>query len=148
MTHQDRAIQHFRRKLGLLLLVRQALGYLAVYAFLWGTAVLVLRVTLAMPQLPLLAGFAGLPLIILAAWWGSWRRLPSGAGVRALLDQRGNCGGLLMAQEETDLGTWQDTLPVLAPPRIVADRICLRGILFESTISPPITNVAFPRTPK
>jgi hypothetical protein len=121
MTQQDQAIRRFRKRLAALLFLRRALHFLAVYFFLWGVGVVVLRVTLGMSQLPLLWGLAGLPLALLPAAWLLRRQLPATAALRPLFDERGRCGGLLMASTEVPLGGWEQTLPLVSPPRLLWD---------------------------
>src|SRR5438128_2441437 len=89
MNHnEERAIADFRRALLSLYLLRHALAALTVWAFAYGTAVLALR------------------------------RLPPAGAVRAVLDQHGRCGGLLMAGAEFPLGGWSAALPAVRAPRL------------------------------
>jgi hypothetical protein len=118
MSSQEKAVEKFCRRLWLVLILRRSLGLMAAWTCLWGTAVLVLRAAAGSPRLPLLAGLAGLPLCVLAAVHMVRGRLPSRAAVRAMLDRRAGCGGLLMAGAECDLGGWQRELPDLPPPRV------------------------------
>jgi hypothetical protein len=110
-THEDRAIEQFRRRLGALLLLRHALAALTVWAFLWGTAVLALRGALSVPRLPLLWGLAAAPLALIPAFLLARRQLPARSAVRAVLDRHGRCGGLLMAGAEVPLGDWRQAVP-------------------------------------
>ena len=118
MTPQDQAIRRFRANFAALLFVRHALHFLAAFAFVYGTAVLVLRAAGGVARLPLLWGLAGVPVVLVPALILARRRRPAAAVVRALLDQRGGCGGLLMAGAERPLGGWEGALPPVAPPRL------------------------------
>src|SRR5262249_5415331 len=116
--HDERAINQFRRRVGALLALRQGVGLLTFWCFLWGTSVLILRATLATPRPLLLWGLAAVPVLLLAAAWLAWRRLPARSSVRALLDRDSACGGLLMASEETDARAWRERVPTLRVPRV------------------------------
>lgn len=113
-----RSIEQLRRRLGLVYLMKYSLSALAAWAFLYGTAVLALRGGLGLSRLELLWGLASLPAAIVPAAVLAWRRLPSAAAVRAVLDRHARCGGLLMAGEEQPLGDWQDALPTIRQPAI------------------------------
>ncbi len=93
----EKAITHFRLRLALALALKYGLAAATVWAFAWGTAVLVLRAAYDVPRPALLWGLAALPLAVGPALWRALRRLPSRAAVRALLDRHSGCGGLLMA---------------------------------------------------
>jgi hypothetical protein len=116
VTSPERAVRQFRRDLGLLFFAGLALRCLTAWAFLWGTAVIVLRAAAGLERGSLLWGLLGLPLALVPAAILAWRRLPGEAPIRALLDRHGGCGGLLMAGAECSLGAWQEALPEVAPP--------------------------------
>jgi hypothetical protein len=118
MQAHEQALTGFRRRLAVLLTLRNALAYFTAWAFVWGTGVLVLRAALGTPRPVLLWGLAGLPLALVPAVWLALRRLPSAAAVRALFDHRGGLGGLLMAGAEMPLGAWDRRVPELAAPRV------------------------------
>jgi hypothetical protein len=115
-ANEDRAVAWFRQRLLGLYLLKYTLAALTAWAFLYGTAVLALRGTLAVPREMLLWGLASLPLAVAPAAWWAWRRLPPGRAVTALLDRHGRCGGLLMAGEEQPLGEWRQAVPAVRPP--------------------------------
>jgi hypothetical protein len=118
MTTHDKAIRRFRLTLAALLVLKHALAFLTVWAFLWGTGVLALRAGLGVPRPPLLWGLAAAPLALVPALVLALRRLPSRSAVRAAVDHSSGCGGLLMAGEEQDLGPWQGGLPAPTRPRV------------------------------
>jgi hypothetical protein len=118
MSSQDEAIRHFRFRLGSLLVLRNTLAALALWAFLAGTLVLALRAALGVSRWDLLWGALTLPLALVPAFWLAWRRLPTLAAVRVVLDHRSACGGLLMASDEVPLGGWSRDLPELQQPRL------------------------------
>jgi len=111
MTIHEHCIARLRRRIGVLLAVRHVAMFLAAWAFLWGTAVVVLRVALAVAPLDLLWGLAAVPVLIGLAAVLALRRLPAADNVRALLDRESGAGGLLLAAEERELGGWADVLP-------------------------------------
>jgi hypothetical protein len=118
MTAHDRAMASLLRRLAWVLLLKQSLVYLGAWALLWGTAVLVLRLAAGTPPLLLLAGLAAVPVLVGLAAARVRRQLPAAAAVRALFDHAGDCGGLLMASAEQDLGRWRAALPPPAGLRV------------------------------
>jgi hypothetical protein len=118
MTAHDKAVQQFGRRLAALLVFRQVLGFTTVWLFLWGTVVLALRAALGTPRLPLVWGLAGLVPCGLLAYFFARRRFPAAGAVRALLDEQGRCGGLLMAGAEQPLGAWERAMPPLELPQV------------------------------
>jgi hypothetical protein len=118
MDNEDRVIAEFRRALASLYLLRSTLVALTLWAFLYGTAVLALRGAVGLSRLDLLWGLASLPLALVPAVFVALRRLPRPAAVRAVLDQHGRCGGLLMAGAEFSIGTWSASLPTVRAPQL------------------------------
>jgi hypothetical protein len=118
MNLQDKAIRRFRRHLETLFILKYALPLATAWAFVWGTAVLVLRATAGVERTPLLWGLAGLVVCVGAAVVLARRRLPAASAIRALLDEQSGCGGLLMAGEEQELGAWRQKMPDLALPQV------------------------------
>jgi len=115
-AHHDQSIRRFIRRLALLLAFRQSLTFVTVWCFLWGAVALVLRAASATTRRQLLWGAIGIAVAAIAAAVVSIRRLPSRDSVRAMLDSRNDCGGLLMAGADADLGAWRTheiTLPRL-----------------------------------
>jgi hypothetical protein len=116
MSPFDHAVRSLRRRIAAFLVLRRALALLALWLFLWGTAVLVLRVGAGLSPLTLLWGLAAVPLLLTAAALLSLRQVPGRAALCAALDRSGGCGGLLMAAEEQPLGGWERAAP--APGRL------------------------------
>jgi hypothetical protein len=106
MPEHELLVGRFYRQLTGWCALRRAVAAVTAFAFLWGTAVLVLRATQGTPAAPLLWAAAGVPVAAALGAWLALRRLPDRAAVRALLDREGDCGGLLMAGAERDLGRW------------------------------------------
>src|SRR5262245_44527318 len=106
MPEHEQLVGRFYRQLAGWCALRPAVAAVTAFAFLGGTAVLVLRATQGTPAAPLLWAAAGVPVAAALGAWLALRRLPDRAAVRALLDREGDCGGLLMAGAERDLGRW------------------------------------------
>src|SRR5262245_19639858 len=115
-ARHDQFIRQFIRRLGLLLAFKQSLTFVTIWFFIWGAAALVLRAASATPRKQLLWGAIGIAVAVAAAAALSRRRLPSRDSVRALLDNRNDCGGLLMAGADSDLGAWR--VPEIILPRL------------------------------
>lgn len=111
MTVYEHTIARLRRHIGVLLVVRQAALLLAAWAFVWGIAVVVLRVTLGVAPLELLWGLLGVPILVVVAAVLALRQLPASGTLRALVDRASGAGGMLLAAEEKELGGWTDSLP-------------------------------------
>jgi hypothetical protein len=103
----DLSIRRFIRRLALLLAFKQSLTFVTIWFFIWGAVALVLRAASATPRRQLLWGAVGIAVAVIAAAAFSRKRLPSRDSVRALLDNRNDCGGLLMAGADADLGDWR-----------------------------------------
>jgi hypothetical protein len=111
-------ITRLRRQIGAVLALKHMLGWLAVWAFAWGTFVLVWRVTLNESPDWLWWGLALAPLVAVAAAVVALRNLPAPAALRALVDRSSSCGGLLMTAAEQPIGPWQKRLPEPADLRV------------------------------
>ncbi len=118
MEHPNKAIQHFRRQLAILFVLKYALPLTTVYAFVWGAAVLVLRAAADVESKSLLWGLAGVVVCLAVAVALARRRMPTETAMRALMDGQNGCGGLLMAEAEQELGGWRQRMPSLTPPTV------------------------------
>src|SRR5574341_1034873 len=112
----EQAISRFAKRLAWLLTLKHSLTFVAAWCFAWGTVALVLRATAASPRQPLLWGAIGIAIAIAAAAVIVRKRLPSRNSVRALLDERNDCGGLLMADADANIGEWR--MPEIILPRL------------------------------
>ncbi len=115
-ANHELAISRFTRKLAFTLMLKHALLLATIWCFVWGTVALVLRATIHSPRKPLLWGAAGIAIAAMAAVVMARRQLPKRNAVRALLDERNDCGGLLMASADAEIGDWR--MPDLALPRL------------------------------
>src|SRR5262245_29161580 len=116
MPEHEQLVGRFYRQLAGWCALRRAVAAVTAFAFLWGTAVLVLRATQGTAAAPLLWAGVGVPIAAALGAWAALRRLPDRAAVRALLDREGDCGGLLMAGAERDVGRWG--VAVAGQPRV------------------------------
>src|SRR5215475_10504352 len=130
-AHHDQSIRRFIRRLALLLAFRQSLTFVTVWCFLWGAVALVLRAASATTRRQLLWGAIGIAVAAIAAAVVSRRRLPSRDSVRAMLDSRNDCGGLLMAGADADLGAWR--IPEITSPRLRWRKARAFGLLAASS---------------
>ncbi len=130
-AHHDQSIRRFIRRLALLLAFRQSLTFVTVWLFLWGAVALVLRATSATTRRQLMWGAIGIAVAAIAAAVVSRRRLPSRDSVRAMLDSRNDCGGLLMAGADADLGAWRT--PEITSPRLRWRKARAFGLLAASS---------------
>lgn len=115
---QDESIARFIRRVAILASVRYALMFITLWGFACGIAVLAMRAATGRPVIQLTWILAGVVPCAAAAILLALRRLPDRTAVRALLDSRNSCGGLLMASERAELGDWQARLPAIAEPRL------------------------------
>jgi hypothetical protein len=130
-AHHDQSIRRFIRRLALLLAFRQSMTFVTVWCFLWGAVALVLRAASATTRRQLLWGAIGIAVAAIAAAVVSRRRLPSRDSVRAMLDSRNDCGGLLMAGADADLGAWRT--PEIRSPRLRWRKARAFGLLAASS---------------
>jgi hypothetical protein len=118
MSEQETNIERFRGQLAFLLVCKHTIALATVWAFLWGTVVLLLRATAGVGNEVLLWGLTGLPVAAVIALFIARRQLPGPSAVRSLLDGHNQCGGLLMAADEVDVGSWQHQIQASRLPRL------------------------------
>ena len=114
----DWAVDRFRTQLGVVYFAKYSAVALTAWAFLFGTAVLILRGKLGFDSLELLWGLTSSALALIPAVLLTMRRLPSPASVRALLDRHARCGGLLMAAQTHATESWHDAMPQVEVPGV------------------------------
>ncbi len=111
----DQSIARLRRQIAAVLMLKQALLWLAAWAFVWGTLVIIWRVAASGSGAELGWGLIAAPLVAVVASLWALRRLPTRESLRALVDGASHCGGLLMTDAETPIGPWRQALPEPAP---------------------------------
>ena len=115
---QEKSIARFIRRVAILVGIRYALMFITIWGFLCGVAVLAMRAATGRPVVQLIWIVAGVVPCAVIAILLALKRRPDRSAVRALLDNRNRCGGLLMASERTELGDWQALMPMIAEPRL------------------------------
>ena len=126
-AEHELAIKRFIRKLAMLIAFKQSLSLITIWCFIWGAAALILRAASATPLNAILWGAIGIVIAVITAIWIASKQLPSRATVRALLDNRNDCGGLLMAGADAELGDWRT--PEIALPKLLWRRERAYGLL-------------------
>jgi len=116
MGTNNRLLKTFRGRIALLLILRLLIRFSTVFAFILGMVILIARVGFAVRRSFLLWLFLGYLPFLISAVVLSVKRIPSYSSLKALLDSRNKCGGLLMAGDEVDLGFWQGSLGPLNAP--------------------------------
>lgn len=107
----DQVISRLRRQIATVLILKQSLLWLAAWTFVWGTFVIVWRVATQSAANELWYGLAAAPVLAVFAGAVAVRGLPSRNRLRALVDGASACGGLLMADAQTPIGPWRQSLP-------------------------------------
>ncbi len=118
MNTDNKTIRKFRIKMAALLILRKILAVATVWGLVWGTVVIVTRATIGMPPLTLLTGVIGLIGAIGYAVVLALRQIPKRTALRASLDKHSGAGGLMMAAETVELGSWRKQMPLIRPPRL------------------------------
>jgi len=118
------------RRLTLVLAFRQSLAFVTIWLFAWGACALILRAASATSRGKLFWGAAGIAVAVIAAAAIARRRLPSRESVRAMLDDRNDCGGLLMAGADAEIGAWR--IPEITLPRLRWRKSRALGLLAAS----------------
>ena len=98
-----------------LLTLKYSLLLLMAWGFVWGAAVIILRLTINFDRMLLLWGGLGIVPAVAAALWLGIRRMPEKLKIKSLLDGQSRCGGLFMAAQEAEIGGWRERLPKRAP---------------------------------
>ncbi len=111
MTARDRWIDRHLRRLHLGQFLQKAGEWLAVYLFVFGTAVLVVKLLIPSLWPHVLWMAAGVVPAAIAAWWVSRQAAFTRAESVALLDRSLRAGGLLMTLTEAPDDAWETHLP-------------------------------------
>jgi hypothetical protein len=116
MEKDLKSIRHFRRRLAIILTIKYTLSFATLWFFAWGSVSLILRAWAGTSRQFLAWGAVGILFAILASVIKTRKYLPSHSSVRALLDHQNQCGGLLMAAGNIELGDWQTRIPAIKLP--------------------------------
>src|SRR5262245_8785865 len=116
MSSHTGALKSFANKLTLLLMIRGAVAWTTVWFFIWGVVVLAVRFSGLLKGKSLAYGLLGcIPLVLIVAI-REWRRREAFSKIRAAYDDLNQCGGVIMAEEASDMSQWQSQLPSPAVP--------------------------------
>lgn len=118
MSSHAGALKSFAKKLTLLLMVRGMVAWTTVWFFIWGVVVLAVRFSGLLKGKWLALGLLGCIPIALIAAIREWRRREPFSKMRAAYDDLNQCGGVIMAEEVTDMSHWQSQLPSPAVPAL------------------------------
>lgn len=104
----DQTVRILRGRIARVLFARYALSAATVWAFTWGTAVLVLRIGWNFDRQTLAYGAIGWAAALLVGLIHAARKLPGATAIAAAVDRHCNAGGLVMAADEIDTSAWAD----------------------------------------
>lgn len=116
-TSHSKAIRSFARDLQWVLATRLGVQMVTVWFFVWGVAVLALRIFGTQNSFWLALGLLGIVPLALLAVWRAGRQRPAFTSIRANYDRLNACGGIIMSEESADMGAWQGQLPEAAVPK-------------------------------
>jgi hypothetical protein len=115
-TLPTEALGQFVRRLKRLFMVRAGVQGTTLWLFFWGAVVLAARISGSPDATWLAFGVLGAVPVALWAAVRARRKLPPLEKLRASFDHLNACGGILMAQEAADMGTWLARLPGTTAP--------------------------------
>ena len=98
-----------------LMILKYSLLLLMAWGFVWGAVVIILRLSINFDRMLLLWGGLGMVPAVGAAVWISLSRMPEKMKIKSLLDGQSRCGGLFMAAQEAEIGSWRERIPKRAP---------------------------------
>jgi hypothetical protein len=117
-TPHSQALAEFSRKLAILLMLRKAVLWTAIWMFVWGVVVLAVRMSGISGSDWLVWGVLGFAPIAIVAALIERQRLPSLSAVRANYDRLKECGGVVMSEEAADMSAWQGQVGNAGPPAL------------------------------
>lgn len=112
LKHPERKIDQFRRRIFLFLTLDMSIKTIAMWLFLWGSFFIATRMGGWLTnRVMIIIGLSGVFAAIIGCGIRAFFRLPESRALRAILDERGQCGGIFAAGEEYELGEWEARLP-------------------------------------
>lgn len=137
------SLRSFAGSLRRMCFLRAAVQGATVWLFVWGVAVLVIRISASAEPTWLPWGVLAAAPVGLLAGWRARRQLPDFAGVRAKYDRLNACGGLVMSEEVADMSAWQAQLPQCVAPRVrwratrALSVLCVSALFVATTLLLP-----------
>jgi hypothetical protein len=116
MRHSQ-ALKVFDHRLARLLALRGSVQWMTLWFFVWGVAILALRIFGMQNTFWLAFGFLGIVPLILFSIIRTRRQRPKFEKLRASYDRLNFCGGMIMSEETADMSAWRKRLPEGAVPK-------------------------------
>jgi len=116
-TSHAKALQSFGHDLQWLLALRLWVQMATAWLFVWGVAILTLRIWGTQNSFWLTLGLFGIVPLALVSAFRAHRLKPEFAKIRANYDRLNACGGVIMAAETADMGAWLAQLPEAVVPK-------------------------------
>ncbi|MDR2706760.1 MAG: hypothetical protein LBC02_13345 [Planctomycetaceae bacterium] len=120
MNQQQRTkiLSTFRYRLFGMLFLKKVIAFTAVFLFLWGIAILTLRVGGWYEPNFVAISLTAYVVVPLLAWLTAWKLLPDDRKLGAILDRDNQSGGLVMSSFEKELGDWNSFMKTINIPKI------------------------------
>ena len=131
---QEELIERLIRRVAILSAVKYTLVLVAIWGFVSGLTVVTMLAVYGRPRIHPIVILLGVVPCAISGVVLAVRRLPGRSAVRAMLDARNSCGGLLMASERVDLGDWKSRIPVVGEPRLRLRAKRPAGLALASTL--------------
>jgi hypothetical protein len=118
VTAADLTVDQLSGRIGAALALRAGCRTATAGLVIAGTMALAGRIIAQWPASQAAWVLAPFALAVGMMAWRAWRGRPAATSIRALLDQRNEAGGLLMAGETSDISAWAGSLAGLKLPRV------------------------------
>jgi len=116
-TSHANALQSFAHDLQWLLALRLWVQMATVWFFVWGVAILALRIRGTQDSFWLTLGLFGIVPLVLVSAIRVRRLRPEFSKIRANYDRINACGGVIMSEEAADMEAWLAQLPEAVVPK-------------------------------
>ncbi|MDR0335619.1 MAG: hypothetical protein LBI18_00860, partial [Planctomycetaceae bacterium] len=131
MNQQQRTkiLSTFRRRIFAVLFLKKFCIFTAIFLFLWGIALLTLRV--GGWYEPNIVAFSLIVYLVIPvlAWLAAWQLLPDDRKLGAILDRENQIGGLMMSSFEKELGNWTINVETINIPKIYWESQQIIGLI-------------------